>query len=229
MFIRLLRTIGLVVLLVGLALAAGTLVPRPLWSGPARTTVDATRQILVLSNPIHTDIAIAVDPQFLEQYHFLTTGGLDIDNPGVRYVVFGWGGRAFYIETPEWSQLKPIPVLKALTIDRSVMHVERAGAIDRAHPSVTPLDIDEAGYQRLLQFIADSFERENARPVAIPDAAYSENDIFFEARGRFNAFVGCNTWTSAALRQAGLNTGWWNPLPATLAISLRLHNYLPER
>jgi len=226
---RLVRAVGLVILIAVGALVAGTVIPRPLWTDIRSPAEDAAREILVLSNPIHTDIAIPVDPDLRARFNFLSASGLDIESPGVGYVVFGWGGRAFYIETPEWSQLKPLPVLKALTVDRSVMHIERAGAIDRAHPAVTPLAIDEAGYQRLLQFIEASFATENGVPVAIPGAAYGQNDIFFEANGRFNAFLGCNTWTSAALRQAGLSTGWWNPLPATLSLSLRLHNDLPEK
>jgi uncharacterized protein (TIGR02117 family) len=226
---RLLRAFGVLVIMVVFALVAGTVLPRPLWTGFGSEKGAMTREILVLSNPIHTDIAIPVDADLLARFGFLATGGLAIDEPGVFYLVFGWGGRAFYIETPEWSQLKPMPVLKALTLDRSVMHVERAGAIDRAHPAVTPLAVDEEGYERLLQFIEESFARENGAPVPIPGVAYGQNDVFFEATGHFNAFAGCNTWTSAALRQAGLTTGWWNPLPVTLATSLRLHNDLVEK
>ncbi|WEZ83540.1 TIGR02117 family protein [Rhizobium sp. 32-5/1] len=221
---RLLRAFGVVVITAMLVLVAGTVVPRPLLTGSMPARGEATREILVLSNPIHTDIAIPVDADLLARFGFLATGGLAIDEPGVFYLVFGWGGRAFYIETPEWAQLKPMPVLKALTLDRSVMHVERAGAIDRTHPAVTPLAVDEKGYAHLLQFIEESFAQENGAPVPIPGVAYGKNDVFFEARGHFNAFAGCNTWTSAALRQVGLTTGWWNPLPVTLSTSLRLHN-----
>jgi uncharacterized protein (TIGR02117 family) len=61
-------------------------------------------------------------------------------------------------------------------------------------------------------------------PEKIEDAAYGEYDLFFEANGNFNALAGCNTWTAGALRAAGLQTGWWTPLPITLFYSLRLHN-----
>ena len=40
----------------------------------------------------------------------------------------------------------------------------------------------------------------------------------------FNALAGCNVWTAASLRQAGLKTGWWTPLPGLLGLSLKLHN-----
>ena len=71
-----------------------------------------------------------------------------------------------------------------------------------------------------------SFDRAGGAPRPIPGSGYGPADLFFEARGRFNALLGCNTWTAAALRAAGLRTGWWNPIPQTLAISLRLNDQL---
>ncbi len=55
----------------------------------------------------------------------------------------------------------------------------------------------------------------------IEGAAYGLDDAFFEARGGFNALAGCNTWTAAMLRQGGLTTGWWTPLPQLLDWSVR--------
>ena len=67
-------------------------------------------------------------------------------------------------------------------------------------------------------------KREDGRITAIPDTAYGPNDDFFEANGWFSAAVGCNTWTAGALREAGIRTGWWNPLPVSLSMSLDLYN-----
>jgi uncharacterized protein (TIGR02117 family) len=60
--------------------------------------------------------------------------------------------------------------------------------------------------------------------VSLPGSNYGENDAFFEARGYFNALMGCNTWTAAGLRQAGLTSGLWTALPWMLRLSLSLHN-----
>lgn len=138
--------------------------------------------------------------------------------------MIGWGGRAFYLETPTWGDLKPLPVFRALTIDSSVMHVDLAGGIDESHPTVTTLDLGPAEFQRLTDFIQTSFVHQAGEVAVVPDAAYGNSDRFFEAHGYFNAFVGCNTWTAAALRAAGLRTGLWNPLPQTLTLSLKLFN-----
>lgn len=209
-----------VVLLVGL----GIIVPRPLWHDEPAAKAERSRQILVLSNPIHTDIAIPVDGDLLKRFAFLRTAGLDLDNPNLRYLIFGWGGRSFYTETRTWADLKAGPVLKSFGLDRSVIHAELAGDIPPDAPPVMAIDLDAEGLERLKQFILGSFEQAENGPMPLIGSNYGPNDAFFEARGYFNALMGCNTWTAAALRQAGLTSGLWTSLPWMLRLSLRLHN-----
>jgi uncharacterized protein (TIGR02117 family) len=223
------KGLGAIAALGFLALVAGTVVPWPLTS--QQTEGEQTGEILVITNPIHTDIAIPATPEALKTFGFLRESGLPLDAPGVRWIVFGWGGRAFYLETPTWSELKLVPVLKALTLDRSVMHVELAGEIDRTLPQVRSIALsttakneDATAMERIYYRIADSFEGET--PMAIPNAGYGPNDRFYESKGGFNILVGCNVWAAKILREAGLQTGLWNPLPQSLVYSLDLHNSL---
>lgn len=217
------RFLAILVVAIVLAVVLGTFIPRPLLPAAAADPV-ATRHILVLKNPIHTDIAVPVDDDVRKRFHFLVDGGIPDDMAGVRYIVFGWGGRAFYLETPTWSELKAVPVMKALTLDASVMHVDVAGNIVEPHPDVAGFDISEERFAALLDFITASFQQGPNGPIPVENAAYSRFDRFYEANGHFNALVGCNTWTAAALRIAGLRTGWWNPLPASLDLSMRIYN-----
>ena len=210
---------------VTLAVVAGMLVPRPLWSAEKTTTDTPTHRILVLSNPIHTDIAIRLDAETRSRFSFLEDSGMPLAHPDARWLIFGWGGRAFYIETPTWADLKPLPLMKGLTIDRSVMHVGIAGEIAEPADYITGFDIDSVAHAQLLSFIEASFVRGEGGVIdAIPDAGYGANDRFFAANGWFSAVVGCNTWTAGALRAAGIRTGWWNPLPKSLVASLELYN-----
>jgi uncharacterized protein (TIGR02117 family) len=202
------------------ALVGGTLLPWPLMSQEAAG--NNFTEILVITNPIHTDIAIQATPEALKTFGFLREAGLPLDATGPRWIVFGWGGRAFYLETPAWSQLKAVPVLKALTLDSSVMHVAFAGEIDRMLPNVKSISISAPQLDRINSAIAASFAE--AKPAAIQNAGYGENDRFFEAKGGFNVLLGCNTWAARVLRAGGLRTGLWNPLPQSLVYSLELYN-----
>lgn len=218
------RHLCILLALVLLAIAAGTFVPRPLFGDRFDVADTAARRVLVLSNPIHTDIALPVDADLLSRFAFLKEGNLEIDYPGVRYLVFGWGGRAFYTQTPTWAELKPLPLFKGVTLDQSVMHVALAGDIPLSDPSVAALDLSEKDYGKMVDFILGSFAEADGKPVPLLGQSYGRDDAFFEATGYFNALMGCNTWTAAALRHAGLRTGWWTPLPPLLTTSLRLHN-----
>ncbi|MFC3316618.1 TIGR02117 family protein [Rhizobium rosettiformans] len=220
LFRRLAFGLSLLIILVAL----GTLLPRPLNPRAEASLGGETAEILLLANPIHTDIALPVDDEVRAAFADLVPGGLPLDMPGVEYLIIGWGGRSFYIETPTWGDIRPLPVFKALTVDRSVLHVSVAGSIDLEHPSVRKLAITEEGRRRMITEIRGSFVREDGMPIAVPGAAYGLDDAFFEARGAFNALVGCNTWTAAMLRSAGIRTGWWTPMPQLLDLSLHLHH-----
>lgn len=218
---RFIRRFGYAVAAIVLLLAAGTFVPRPFWTSPDGDT--PRRRILVLTNPIHTDIAVPFDDETTVRFAPLLkkAGWTDID--GARYLVFGWGSRAFYIETPTWSDLKPGPLFAALTLDDSVMHVSLAGALDETAAGTRGFEVTDAEFGRLLAFLDGSFTAGVGGPI-ISGAGYGDYDRFFDARGRFTALLGCNTWAAAALRAAGLRTGWWNPIPQTLGVSLDAFN-----
>lgn len=207
-----------------LAVVAGTLLPRPLLPVAAPATGTAGTRILLLSGPIHTDIAIPLTDETRARFGFVEAAGVPLAHPQAEWLIFGWGGRSFYLETPTWSELKAGPVFKALTFDRSVMHVDIAGRIVEPQAAVAGFELNAAGYDRLLDFVAESFTREAGAVVPVDGFSYNGNDRFFEAGGGFNALFGCNTWTARALREAGLRTGLWNPVPPSLGLSLRLHN-----
>ncbi|KQT52730.1 hypothetical protein ASG43_19860 [Aureimonas sp. Leaf454] len=200
--------------LVVLSLALGTLVPRrpvhPTGGRPGH------HRILVLANAIHTDIALPVDRAIRERFAFLEEAGLPVER--ADHLLIGRGGRSFYVETPNWSDLRPLPLLRSFTLDEAVMHVGLAGPIADGEAQRTIL-LDDAAFEALLAAIEASFASRNA----IPGAAYGPYDRFFEATGSFNALLGCNVWTAATLRRAGIATGLWTPLPRLLLWSLDLH------
>lgn len=222
---RILRRIALVclmVVLVPVLLAVlGTLVPHPF---VRHDDAPFDRRILVVSNTIHTDIAVPADAETLAALAFLADTGPPIDHPDARWLLIGWGGRSFYLETPTLADIKPGPAFRALTIDSSVMHVDVFSHIDTTHPDVTEIAVSEAAYANLLAQIADTFVLTDGRVEPIADFAFGTNDKFYEAKGMFNVLLGCNLWTSRMLRSAGITSGLWNPLPSSLTTSLRLFN-----
>jgi uncharacterized protein (TIGR02117 family) len=206
------RVLVLAVLTVLIALALGVLIPR---GGSAPV---GPERVLVLAGPIHTDIALPLDARTRERFAFLEAS-VPIGHPGADWLVLGWGGRAFYLETPTWADLRAGPLLRALTLDASVVHADVAGPIAVPQEGVVALDLSAEARTRLEDAILASF----AGTEALPGEFYGPTDAFFEGVGHFNLLLGCNAWTAAMLREAGVTTGAWTPLPRALLWSLALH------
>lgn len=229
---RMARRLGLgvvgLVLALALAMALGVAVPRGVGGGdgvgdgpgdgPGGDTV------LVIAGPIHTDLALPVDARTRALFGFVEGAGVPLGDPGARWLLLGWGGRSFYLETPRWEDLRPGPVLRSLGLDRSVLRVDVVGDIPEGVPGVTRLRLPPGGRERLEALALATFSRgAEGAPVAVAPG-FGATDAFFAAEGRFNLLLGCNTWTAAALRAAGVRTGWWTPLPQGLVASVRWHD-----
>jgi len=127
------------------------------------------------------------------------------------HLSFGWGERAFYLETPTWADVRPATVLvAAFGSDRTLMHVDH---VDRPRPGdgARPIRLTPAQYRRLAAHIRAGFAD---RPAALP--GYFAYDAFYEARGRYSAIRTCNDWTGRALAAAGARVGAWTPFPVTV-------------
>lgn len=225
---RLLRTVvtSIAAALVAAALlfVAGALIPRPFFAQTVHAP-QAARTVLLLSNPIHTDIAFPADPDVMARLSILNGENFQLTDPRIAWIVVGWGGRSFYLETPTWSELKFMPLMRGLTLDRSTMHVEPIGVFNTDQPGIERLTVSPQAFDAMLADMLGRFQlNSEGKAMMIDGAGYGLNDRFFEANGYFTALAGCNTWTSAILRRGGLRTGFWNPLPQSLVWSLKRYN-----
>lgn len=184
---------------------------------------EADDSIYLVTSALHADFAIAVDDALKRRFAFLAGQDVPLEHPQLRYLVFGWGARDFYVNTPTLADIRPGPVLKGVFGDRSVMHVAPAGEI-RDLPGAVHLYLPAGGRERLLTFIEQSFARQDGAPLPVPGAGYGIGDAFYEGQGGFNILHPCNIWVAQGLRQAGLATGAWTPTTHSLKLGLRLHS-----
>ncbi|MER0239831.1 TIGR02117 family protein [Fulvimarina sp. MAC8] len=216
------KGIAALCLVIAIAIALGVLVPRGRTVEPDR--LGLTRNILILSNAIHTDIALPLDDATRSAFGFVETAGLPIGRRDAEWILIGWGGEQFYVNTPTWNELKLLPVVLSIFGDQSVLRVALTGTIDPDASFVRPVALSDREYRRLLDAILESFRTEpGGRRTALDVSGYGDFDRFYPAKGRFQVLFGCNTWTGDMLRRAGLTTGWWTPLPFLLDASLDLH------
>ena len=82
-------------------------------------------EIAVVHNGLHADLVLPLQTPQHNWWELLSPEDFLCDVSEFRYVSFGWGNRAFYLETPTWSDVRAITVAKALIgIGDSALHVD---------------------------------------------------------------------------------------------------------
>ena len=205
--VAVLALLSLIAVYAAAGLIGGLIPVNRAWHPPAQGVT-----IYVESNGIHTGLIV---PKVAAGVDWRSRApAADLRDPRYAeydHLVFGWGERTFYLETPTWADVKLRTILAAaIGGDRTLMHVEhvpRPGAGE----DIRAIVLRPEEYRALARYIAASFGPPSA---AIP--GYGRSDAFYPARGRYDALRTCNAWTGDALRQAGVHVGAWTPFPWTV-------------
>ena len=165
-------------------------------------------EIMVETNGVHTAIVMPlVTPQKDWRPDF-PTGDLAAPHRPYTHVSVSWGEREVFLNTPTWGDLSPLTVLRIVGIGGDgLLHIAH---YVRPAPdaNIRPLRISETEYARLVRQIEASIPSPTGRKRY---AGYRDNDVFYDAPGRYTAINTCNQWTSNTLAAAGIRTGWWTP------------------
>jgi uncharacterized protein (TIGR02117 family) len=138
-----------------------------------------------------------------------------------NYLAIGYGNRDFYLNTPTWGDLSLRTALAAaFGRGPSLVHVEHEHD-PRPDEYQQPIVLTAGEYRKLAAHIGRSFDLSGGRSHPLLGRGYGPADVFYEARGPYNAYRTCNEWTGEALRAAGVRTGVWTPLSESIMLRLR--------
>jgi uncharacterized protein (TIGR02117 family) len=136
--------------------------------------------------------------------------GLAEDFPGTGFIELGWGDEGFY-RNPDAGFAQGVQAL--FWSGDSVLHLVQLPA--RPTGGQMTLALDEAGYQRLLDYLLAGFALDaEGRPQALGPGLYGHSR-FYRANGRYSLLNTCNSWVAEALAAAGLPLGEGSPLTAS--------------
>lgn len=177
-------------------------------------------RILVISNGVHTDIAMpAITPQ-KDWTRMFPKDTFGITDARYSHIAFGWGDKGFYLHTPKWSDLRFSTAFNAaFGLSTTAMHV-RYLKNTHVKENCTELFISEAAYGELIRYIEGSFKQKPSGPVKIQHPGYGHFDRFYEAQGTYSLFKTCNSWTNTGLQTTGVKVACWSPFAAGLMNSL---------
>ncbi|PVH24167.1 TIGR02117 family protein [Sphingobacterium corticibacter] len=169
--------------------------------------------IYILSNGVHTDIVVPVKSEEMDWSKHVKYEDTKGNDTTAQLVGFGWGDKGFYLATPNWSDLKfSVAFNAAFARGSSAMHVTFLHPLTESE-SCKRIQISKTEYKKLVDYIQASFQQDQqGNFVRIDtDAQYGSNDAFYEAKGRYNLFYTCNTWTNNALKVCDQRASLWTP------------------
>jgi len=171
--------------------------------------------LYLLDNGVHTDLALPLANDTYDWTTFIRPEDARDTAFAPAYVAFGWGDRAFYLETPHWRDLKISTALSAVSgLGDSIIHVTYYPTLWESTHSIA-IPMPRAQYRRLAASIRDQFALHDGRAV-VAAPAYGDNDTFYAARGHYSLFHTCNSWTNRRLSDAGLKHVLWTPFAYSL-------------
>ncbi|MGV3771240.1 MAG: TIGR02117 family protein [Sphingobium phenoxybenzoativorans] len=187
--------------LLAVVILAGSMIPANRGWTPPRSGVT----IYVYTNGVHTGLVLpAVNPLHDWRGRIRASDLPDPRRAG-SWLIFGWGQRDFYLNTPRWSDVRIGTALRAMIgSDRTLVHVDHIRRVWNGR-DLRPILLTGYQYLRLTRLLESDF----APGAAI--RGYAADDVFYPGRGRYNAVTTCNEWTGAKLRAIGVRIGVWTP------------------
>ncbi|MEZ5987799.1 MAG: TIGR02117 family protein [Planctomycetota bacterium] len=210
-----LGVVALALLYVGTAVVMGLVPVNTSWRQAEQGTA-----VYVITNGVHTSFIVPRgegDDDLLRFVPFEDASGDDCP-----YVEFGWGDRAFYLETPRWSDLRVTTALNAMLLPSStVVHVVYWWSEPRPGERVRRVVLRPEEYGRLLDHVREAFALDaEGRARRILGARYHDRDAFFEGAGSYSLLYTCNDWTNTGLKAAGVRTALWSPFDKAIMYHL---------
>lgn len=189
---------------------------------PGDRRPDAGPQVYVFyacDNGVHVDLVLPAAGEGRDWFSVFPPADFIGDIAGASYVALGWGARNFYATTREWSDIRPIPVLKALLWqDSAVLHVSYSGD-PAGRANCRRITSDATGRDALIAFVDATLDGP-ARREELP--GYGPTDAFYPATGTYSLFRTCNVWTAEALKRSGQSMALWSPFSFQVMGLLRL-------
>ena len=145
-------------------------------------------EIYVVSNDVHAEL-ILPNQEASRWHSFLEGSAIEGQLNDAEFLAFGWGDRAFFVDTPTWSDFKSTTALNALFLpSQTAVHVSALTNATEIWPNARKVRVSPKQFQAIVGYIKQSFETSADRPEEIIGACYNDNDAFFEGAGNYHFF-----------------------------------------
>jgi uncharacterized protein (TIGR02117 family) len=177
------------------------------------TTKNEDIRMYILSNGVHTDLVVPIKTSIIDWSKDLKFANTTSKDTNHHYLALGWGDKGFYLETPEWKDLKAsVAINAAFGLSNTAIHATYYNALT-VNDNCKEIMISSDQYKKLVGYIQNSLEKDaNGNSKFIPTkAVYGQNDAFYEAHGSYSMLHTCNTWANNGLKACGQKCCVWTP------------------
>lgn len=168
-------------------------------------------EVYILTNGVHTDIVMPTKNDQIDWSQQVKFENTKVADSTYKYIAMGWGDKGFYLETPEWSDLKASVALKAASgLSNTAIHATYYKNLKEGD-DCKKMMISKEQYNRLIQYISESFKKDASGNFLNikTNAIYGKTDAFYEANGSYSLFHTCNTWANNGLKASGQKCCFW--------------------
>lgn len=168
-------------------------------------------EIFIKTNGVHTDIVVPVKNNVFDWNGLINSKNTISQKSTYKYIGIGWGNKGFYLETPNWADLKISTAFNAaFGLSETAIHSTFYDTIIE-NTQTKRLLLDKVQYLKLVSYIKNTLLLNNLNQSNLikTNAVYGNNDVFYDAMGRYHLFNTCNTWANDALKVAGQKACLW--------------------
>ena len=169
--------------------------------------------VYIRTDGIHTDFILPVKSDIHDWTKITPWQDLRGKDTSYSFVSFGWGDQGFFLNTPDWGDLKFSTAFDALFYRSSTaIHV-----VFQTEPIegklCKKLVVSNVQYKKLINYIQHSFDIDSkGSTICLKDKGYWDYDAFYESKGTYSLFSTCNSWINSGLRESDLPSCLWTPL-----------------
>jgi len=174
-------------------------------------------EVFISTNGVHTNIVLPLKNNQFDWTKYLKT------SEGNKYLAFGWGDRAFYINTPSWKDLKFTTAFKAAFLPtKTIIQVSGYHQAPKENNNMVKLILNEEQFIKLSNYVLQSFKEDKKNQIIEirPNKNYYFRVKFYPAKGTYSIFKTCNNWTNKGLKQAGIKNALWAPFDKSVMYHL---------
>lgn len=170
--------------------------------------------LYILSNGVHVDIAFPRMHSNLNWADHFDFSSFKTAEQKINYYSFGWGDKAFFLETPTWDDLKMKNVTRALMIpSKSAMRFTVYQQEPMLNDKRKKIMISKDQLLKMEKFILEQFNLVNNSAVLIDCCRAPGTDHnYYESNDSYHALRTCNNWANEVLIEGGIKTSRWAPI-----------------